>query len=198
MYELPSHYRYATPEDAIDLAQLINIAGEGLPLYLWTQMVEGSLDPFELGRQRAMRDSGSFSFRNAVVREHEGQVVACLIGYPLPDAPAQTDYSDMPPMFVPLQQLEDLAPGTWYLNVLATYPEFQGRGYGSELLNLTRGLSMETGKSGVSIIVSDANPGARRLYERFGCKEVARRPMVKESWVNPGREWVLLVETSSR
>ena len=31
-------------------------------------------------------------------------------------------------MFVPLQELENLAPGTWYVNVLAVRPEFRGLG----------------------------------------------------------------------
>jgi hypothetical protein len=46
----------------------------------------------------------------------------------------------------------------------------------------------------LSVIVSDANVGARRLYERSGYREIARRPMVKEGWDNAGREWVLLVK----
>ena len=44
----------------------------------------------------------------------------------------------------------------------------------------------------MSVIVSDANTGARRLYESLGYREVARRTMVKEEWSNEGQEWVLL------
>jgi len=39
-----------------------------------------------------------------------------------------------------------------------------------------------------------ANPGARKLYERSGYKWKAERPMVKDSWKNPGKNWVLLVK----
>ena len=39
----------------------------------------------------------------------------------------------MPPMFVPLQELEDRVPGTWYVNVLATLEEHRGKGYGKEV-----------------------------------------------------------------
>ena len=53
-------------------------------------------------------------------------------------------------------------------------------------------LAADAGKSGLSIIVSDANAGARRLYERQGYSEIATRPMVKDSWDNPGENWVLL------
>ena len=39
-------------------------------------------------------------------------------------------------MFVPLQELENLAPGTWYVNVLAVHPPFRGLGLGTKLLGL--------------------------------------------------------------
>jgi hypothetical protein len=42
-----------------------------------------------------------------------------------------------------------------------------------------------TGRSGLSVIVSDRNHGARRLYERHGYRSRAQRLMVKEEWENP-------------
>ena len=187
-------YRAATREDVAAMAELVNFAGEGLPLYLWTRIAEPGQSPWDVGRQRAARDSGAFSFRNTVVRENDGRAVAALIGYPLPDQPDLSVYDDMPPMFVPLQELEDLASRTWYVNVLATYPEFRGRGYGTALLQIAEGLAESSGCEGLSIIVSDANTGARRLYEHCGYKDHATRRMVKEFWDNPGENWVLLTK----
>ena len=57
-----------------------------------------------------MRESGSFSYRNAIVAEIDDRVIAGLIGYPLPDRPEPIDHDAMPAMFVPLQELENLAP----------------------------------------------------------------------------------------
>ncbi len=45
MIELDPPYRRATPEDADALAELINFAGEGLPLYLWGKMAEAGETP---------------------------------------------------------------------------------------------------------------------------------------------------------
>ncbi len=191
--DLPPDHRPATRGDAAALAQLVNLAGEGLPYYLWSGMAAGGESAWEVGAERARRESGGFSYRNAIVREQDGEVVACLIGYPLPDPPPPADYSGMPAMFVPLQQLEDLAPGTWYVNVLAVLPGHRGRGYGGVLLDLAREAGLAAGSAGLSLIVADTNSGARRLYERNGYRERARRAMVKEAWQNPGREWVLLV-----
>ena len=38
------------------------------------------------------------------------------------------------------------------------------------------------------------NAGARRLYERTGYTETARRPIVKDGWDCASDEWVLLVK----
>lgn len=192
---LPTGYRQATPDDAAAMAELVNIAGEGLPLYLWTKMAVQGLSPWDVGRERARRESGGFSYRNSIVREESGRVVASLIGYPVNDAPASTDYSEMPSMFVPLQQLEDMVPGTWYVNVLATYPESRGRGIGSELLSIAEGIATRLSKCSLSIIVADTNTGARRLYERHGYSEVTRRAIVKDDWVHPGTNWILLLKS---
>jgi len=186
-------YRTATPDDAPALATLVNMAGEGMPLHVWRQLADADEDPWAIGRARAARDSGSFSYRNAVVREEDGRVVAALIGYPLAATSTSPDLSRMPPMFVPLQELENCAPGTWYVNVLASLPEYRGRGYGSGLLRIADELAAEQGQQALSIIVSDGNPGAMRLYERSGYRETARRPIVRDGWDCTGRDWVLLI-----
>src|SRR5690606_11874388 len=50
--------RAATPDDAHELAELINFAGEGMPLYLWERMANVGEDPWEVGRRRARREQG--------------------------------------------------------------------------------------------------------------------------------------------
>jgi ribosomal protein S18 acetylase RimI-like enzyme len=194
MIALERPFRQATPADAAALAELANFAGEGLPLYLWERMSEHGETAWEHGRRRAARETGAFSYRNAVVAEVGGKCAACLIGYPQPDDPEPIDYAAMPPMFVPLQELENLAPGTWYVNVLATYPEYRGQGFGTRLLGIAENIAREQRKTGLSIIVSDANHDARRLYLRCGYLEAGERLKVKDSWENEGRSWVLLTK----
>jgi ribosomal protein S18 acetylase RimI-like enzyme len=95
---------------------------------------------------------------------------------------------------VPMEELERLAPGTWYVNVLAVYPSWRDRGLGTGLLALADRHAAAAGCRGTSIIVADANAGARRLYERCGYRERARRAMIKEGWDGAGSAWVLLVK----
>jgi ribosomal protein S18 acetylase RimI-like enzyme len=193
MVQLAPPFRQSTPDDAQALAELVVFASEGLALYLWSKTAGPGGNAWAVGCERARRDEGSFSYRNGVVLERDGRIAAGVIGYPLPDRPRPIA-DTMSPMFVPLQELENLAPGTWYVNVLAAYPEERGRGHGTALLALAEDLAAEAGSRGLSIIVSDSNGGARRLYERVGYREVARRRKVKEGWQNPGSEWVLLVK----
>ncbi len=196
MVSLDPPYRRATPEDARSLMRLINYAGEGLPHYVWKKMAQPGESAWDVGQNRARRATGSFSYRNAIVIDGKNGVIACLIGYPLPDEAEQINYDELPAMFVPLQELENLASGTWYVNVLAVEPAQRGRGYGSRLLSIADDLSADLGTRGLSIITSDTNTGARRLYERTGFREVDRRPMVKEEWQNDGRDWVLLTKAT--
>lgn len=185
--------RPGTLDDADALAQLINYAGEGMPHYLWGKMAEPGETAWDVGRRRARREEGSFSYCNAIVADVAGEAVACLIGYVVPDTPVAIDEA-MPAMFVPLQELENLAPSTWYINVLAAKPSFRGQGLGTKLILTAEEKAIEAGCKGLSIIVADANSGARRLYERLDYDEQATRPMVKEAWESPAANWVLLTK----
>ena len=64
----------------------------------------------------------------------------------------------------------------------------------TKLLRLADERARALGKAGLSVIVSDDNPGARRLYERCGFALRATRPMVKEDWQNAGETWQLLTK----
>ena len=185
--------RPARREDAAVLTELINQAGEGFPLYFWETLAGRDESAWDVGRKRAERDEGSFSWRNATIIEADGKAAGCVIGYEIPDNPRPI-LTDMPRMSVPLQELENLPPSTWYVNVLAVLPEHRGKGLGTQLLAVADETGRKFGKKGMSVIVSDANPGACRLYERCGYRETARREMVKDNWTYPGREWVSLTK----
>jgi ribosomal protein S18 acetylase RimI-like enzyme len=186
-------FRRATKDDAAALAQLVNYAGEGMPLYLWTKLAKDGEDPWAIGRARAAREEGSFSYRNATIFEADGECAGCLLGYEIPDIPRPVP-ADMPPMFVPFQELENLAPGTWYINVLAVQPRFRNRGRGAKLIALAEETGRKAGKRGMSLIVADKNIGARRLYERNGYSLRATRKMVVEDWDTPNEAGLLLVK----
>lgn len=185
--------RDAQPADADDLVRFINMAADDLPLHFWKKSVGPDGDPMAFGRDRAARGTGNFSFRNAWLAEVDGQVAACLLGYPAALEP-EVIAPDTPPLFVPLIELENMAPGAWYLNVLATYPEYRGRGLGSALLAKAEEVTRAGGRSTISLIAEDTHQDALRLYRAKGFTEIARRPLVKEDWAVEASEWILFTK----
>lgn len=190
----PIELRAATPDDADVMAKLINLAGEGLPVYLWQDMIEGNETAWDVGRRRAQREEGGFSYRNTCLAIGDDQIMGAITAYGQPDAFEPVDPAEIPPLFVPILELESLAPGSWYINVLAVFPPFRDRGVGSFLVRAAECDARKAGKLSVSIIASDGNPGAVRLYERLGYTACASRRMVKEDWDNPGENWILLIK----
>lgn len=182
--------RRAAATDAAVLTELVHIASEGFAEVFWRQQAAPGQDPWEVGRHRQLQKLEQGETEIWVV-ENGVAVVAGLTGYPIGPQPEQPG-PDMPPMVRPLIELEALAANTWYVNVLATLPEHRNLGLGSELLQLAEHRAHAFRLKRLSIIVSNGNDGARRLYERHGYAEEARRPMVKDGWQNDGSEWVLL------
>lgn len=185
--------REARADDADHLVRFINMAADDLPLHFWKKSAGPDADPMAYGRERAARETGNFSFRNAWLAEVDGQVAACLLGYPAAMEPEAIE-PDTPPLFVPLIELENLAPGSWYLNVLATYPEHRGKGLGSALLAKAEAVTRAAGRSTISLIAEDTHKEALRLYRAKGFTEVARRPVVKDDWQVDASEWILFTK----
>src|SRR5215472_17267713 len=102
------------------------------------------------------------------------------------------DAANLPETLAPYLTLEAIAAGSWDLYFVAMYPEFRGRGLGSELLSHAEKIARESGASRMSIIVEDANAGALRLYLRHGFAEWARRPYVPFPGSMDKGDWVLL------
>jgi ribosomal protein S18 acetylase RimI-like enzyme len=186
--------RRATPADAADLARFVDMASEGLARVVWAGMAEPGEDLLAVGARRAARAEGAFSWRNATIAELGGAVAGGLVAYRIGPDPEPLD--DVPPLFRPLQALENRALGSHYVNVLATYPAFRRQGLGRRLL--AEAERQAAGASGLSLIVADRNLRARRLYEAFGFRTVAEEPIVREGWNSDSDAWVLMLKPTAR
>lgn len=186
--------RAARKSDAAAMAALVDIAGEGLPSYFWSLMREPGQSVFEVGRARAARETGAFSFRNGTVAEIDGEVAALLVDYALDDPYELGDMSDVPEFIRPLVRLEAQAPGSWYVNVLAAFPEFRGKGFGGRLLAASETRGRERSHGRMSIIVAGENAGAVKLYKRTGYVERVREPVIEFPGCPHGGDWVLMTK----
>lgn len=189
--------RAATPRDATDLVALIDMAGEGLPSYFWSQAAETGQSPFEIGRARVMAEKGPFSYRRALVAEVGGAVAGATICRRIDDPADLSDLDELHEIVQPLVRLEAQAPGAWYVNVLAVYPEFRGRGIGTKLLAEADARGYAAASRGMAIIVASENLTAWQLYERAGYREKASLPLVGYPGYNRGGDWILLTKPHS-
>ena len=184
--------RQARPGDAADLAALVDIAGEGLPALLWQERAGEGESPFEIGRARARREEGGFSYRNSQMIDAGGETAGCLVSYLL--EPDGGDLSDAPTLVQGLLELEALVVGHWYVNILGVYPEFRGQGLGTRLLDHADRLGRDAGSDGIALIVASGNLSAHRLYRRWGYREVARKRALDYPGGRRGQEWLLMAK----
>lgn len=159
--------RRAGSGDAREIARLALLAGDGIPAYFWAaaKAPEQSLEDY--GAQKAVRSEGNFACRNAWLAEWKGQVAGMLLGYRL-EAVDDADLSALPAFIRPLIELEARVPGSFYLNMLAVYPAYRGRGIGRALLRHVDTLAAAAGCTLSSVEVFEGNAGAHRLYRDQG------------------------------
>jgi ribosomal protein S18 acetylase RimI-like enzyme len=183
----------ATRQDASHLAILVDMAGHGLPAWFWASSPArpAGTSILEFGRERARGDFGGFSWRNAYVARSAGMVAGMILGYRQPDDPG--DAAEVPDIVRPLVELEAEAPGSWYVNALAVYPEFRGRGIGAALLEGALDRARSEGADTASLIVEDVNDAARRFYARLGFSERAERAYQRFPMGPEASRWILMV-----
>ena len=194
MVDLEPPLRRARLDDAATLAQLIDLAGEGMPGHLWAEMAQAGETALDVGTQRTAREEGGFSYRHTVVAEIDRAVAGMLIGYRQPDPYDTRDMAAVPDIVRPLVELEAEAPGTWYINALAVFPSHQGQGIGSRLLALADALAADAGARTLSLIVAGENTGAFRLYGRSGFRPAAVRPIVAFPGTVHRGDWILMTK----
>ncbi len=187
--------RPALSSDAEAMARLIEIAGAGIPSYLWSTMAEPGETPLDVGIKRALRQSGSFSYTNGLMATVNGKVVGMVLAYPL-NAPTPSDLAalgDIPLLFRPFIELEYEAPGSFYINALAVFLGWRDRGLGSLLLEAAEDRARQLGCRTISVQAFSQNPGAVRLYQRHGFKLVDERPLFPHPCYPYDESTVLLV-----
>jgi ribosomal protein S18 acetylase RimI-like enzyme len=192
-------FRRAALSDLPDLVCLVDIAGRGITCWFWGTLRAPGQSALEVGRERIRTHTAyPMHYKNWTVAEVDGAVVGALVGRLIPDPYDRGDASGLPMPFTPVLELEALAEGSWFLNILAIYPEYRGQGFGSTLLREAEETATAMRASQMSIIVEDANAGALNLYLRSGFRERARRPYIAFPGSMDEGDWILLTKEVGR
>lgn len=186
--------RPATKADAKNLAELINFAGEGIPYFLWEQSANKDESPLDVGIKRASRDTGDFSYKNVLIAEEDKEVCGMILSYAIPEHYDLSSLDGLPTLIKPLVLLEAQATGSWYINAVATYENHRQKGIASLLMDAVEQHAKVVGKSYCSLIVSDENKSAVRLYQKRGYKIKTKEPAISLTNQQTDYDWLLMIK----
>lgn len=187
--------RPAVPGDASGLAILLDAASRRLVSYLWNGMAVSGQSVFEVGRARILMNTQSPShYANWHVAELDGQVAGGLAGYVMDDPYDLAIADEYPASFRPMFELEAVAAGTWYLQVVALFAEYRGIGLGQILLDQADSLARQAGRSRITLITESFNARAIAAYLRHGYREWDRRTFIPFAGTDEEGDWVLMVK----
>ncbi len=170
--------RKARKSDCHAIAELALMAGEGIPAYFWAQSQLPGQTLEAVGALNAASETENFSFRNTHLAIADSAIAGMLLAYRLPEADHDEDLQDYPEFIRPLIELEQCVPGSFYINMLAAYPQYRNQAIGSKLMEFANQLAVDAGCTLLSVEVFAQNTGALRLYQRLGYATLARRQVI--------------------
>jgi GNAT superfamily N-acetyltransferase len=180
--------RPATPDDAGTLAELINIAGDGLPLALWTRQTDSTRDAMTVGREQVADEGSVFSWTKASVAVEDGHLAGMVLSHMTAETPGWFT-EETPAVYRPLAILEHEAPATRLIDAVCVLERFRNRGVASALI---KDAEMSPGANGMSFITHNRNQDARAFYARLGYREDTTAPLIRADWQTPATEWILM------
>ncbi|MEW9571959.1 GNAT family N-acetyltransferase [Rhodanobacter sp. Si-c] len=182
MAESPAvRFRVATAQDAETAVPLIHSSGPAAFDYVFA--LAGCGDAQAFLRRAFVDGNGEFGWRNHVVGELDGVVVAAGAGYGGETSLAFTlsvarqilahyGLRHAPGVIARGRRVERVIPpparGMHYLAHLGVSPALRGQGIGLALINELIRCGLQLGRRRMVLDVAASNPRAQALYERLG------------------------------
>jgi len=161
--------REATPDDAGQIAPLINLIYDEMQLDELEDVPEGDL--LKVIRAAYQLPTYLSGMATTVVAEINQRIVGVAFGYPDKNEDHVDAILTKISQRVKSFQTQPLIPDSeafnneWYLDSIAVDPNYQGKGIGSQLLKALPRLVKNSGLSTIGLNVDFANLGAKRLYQ---------------------------------
>ncbi len=169
-------YGPAVKKDCVALAELINLASDGVVEYLFRDLVPG-VTPVQLVAQNLENIDTPHCYKSSIVARDGDDVVGMTLSYS-----ADFHYiSDEMRNFFPPDRLEHLSDfyaarveNSWYLDTLGVFEDHRRQGIGEKLISLTKEKAADNGYNALSLIVFADNELALPVYKRTGF-EIVRK-----------------------
>lgn len=177
--------RIATPADAPFIGEAITLAiGEEL-----TRNLAGDShtpeDVRNLFADLARRDDSQYSYLNTLVAtESDGTVAGLIVSYDGADLRRLrrsffTEAETAIGLKIEGEPNDETGPEEYYIDTLAVFPDFRGRGIACQLIEAAAERAKSIGKP-TGLLVDKTNHRARGLYDRLGFRQVGERPFAGE------------------
>lgn len=188
-------YRNGQMEDAYRLAELVDIASGGVVAYLFSDLVPG-FTPVQVLARIMEDDLAHRSYKNAIVAEHDGDIVGMALSYPA----KYYEMTEEMRQFFPRERLDFLqhffearVEESWLLDALAVDTEVRKQGLGGRLIDQTKARALANGFNSLSLLAFADNESAVRLYRQCGF-EVVREVEVPPHELIPHEGGCLLMK----
>jgi ribosomal protein S18 acetylase RimI-like enzyme len=168
-------YRSAEKLDCAKIAELTNVASDGVAEYLFHDLIP-EMTPTQIIAYNLEQDVYPHTYKSATVAVDGTAVVGLALSYP-------SSYHMITPemrAFFPGDRLAHLndffaarVPDSWYLDTLAVEKAYRKKGIGTKLLELNKEQASTNGLDVLSLIVFADNTPALNLYKRYGFRVAA-------------------------
>ena len=171
--------RPAAQDDIPHLAKLYMIAADGWADAIYHDLVPG-LSTNEIVERRFRREETTTSYQNCWVAMISGTVAGMLHACPFDDMMDDPVDPLIPgERYVLYGSFENLeAPESYFIRVVAVFPQFRGRGIGGKLLSLAHSQARKKGFTELGLHVFEQNRRAVEFYRRAGFILRRRNPVV--------------------
>ncbi len=169
-------YRTGAKEDSLTIAELINIASDGVVEYLFHDLVAG-MTPDQVVANNLEEDNFPDSYKSAIVAVDDGNIAGMALSFPASYHKITEEMSN----FFPADRLEHLrhyyssrVENSWMLDALGVFENYRRHGIAEELISLTKQRAIENGYNILSLICFADNTLAIPLYKRTGFEVVQK------------------------
>jgi len=182
----------ADPEYRVAMAELGQMAGEGIPSFFWELDRKPGETALAAGARKVSGESSNFSYKNAWLTLIGGDVAGMLLAYPLTEVDSNEEIAASPLFIQPLLKLEQRVKGSFYINMLATYATYRQQGVATRLMLNAEHIATQLHINNLSIQVFSENKRALNLYQKLGYRVIEHLPVVPHP-CHPYREDIVLL-----
>jgi ribosomal protein S18 acetylase RimI-like enzyme len=169
-------YRAGEKQDCTKLAELINIASDGVVEYLFHDLVPG-MTPVQVIAHNLENDNYPHSYKSAIAATDANDVIGMALSYPS----SYHKITDEMKSFFPAERIEHFSSfytsrieNSWFLDALCVIESHRRCRIGEKLISLTKKKAVDNGCNTLSLIVFADNVLAIPVYEHTGF-EVAQK-----------------------